>query len=81
MHGGSGRDAGRWDGDAKPAPTWRRPLHPLHEEKEKFQSESPASNINQPVTLYAAGRAVGHTVESGRQQAPPDESAGIAQFG
>ena len=40
-------------------------LHTLHQEEEKSQSQSSAFNINQTVAAHAAGRSVGHVVESG----------------
>ena len=40
------------------------------EKKKKSQSQSPASNINQPVPAHPAHQSVGHAVESGRPGPP-----------
>ena len=56
-------------------------ITPLYQEEERSPNHSPASNINQPVPVHAAGQSVGHAVKAANQQAPSDESADTTHFG
>jgi len=46
------------------------PLSIFRQEEKQSQSQSPASNINQPILAHSAGQSAGHSVESGRPARP-----------
>ena len=53
-------------------------LHTLHQDKENFQSQTPASNINQPIPARSADQSM--PCYGKRHQVPPCESTDSTLF-